>query len=90
MTARFAPNALQNAVKRHLSDARIRTGLLHLVRIFPPEELVPEPEFRGMNHLPATAVRTVIEQLFAVPTAVSYDLRQVSQAMANDGLIPKP
>lgn len=83
-------NALQNAVKRHLSDARIRTGLLHLVRIFPPEELVPEPEFRGMNHLPATAVRTVIEQLFAVPTAVSYDLRQVSQAMANDGFIQKP
>lgn len=83
-------NALQNAVKRHLSDARIRTGLLHLVRIFPPEELVPEPEFRGMNHLPATAIRTVIEQLFAVPTAVSYDLRQVSQAMANDGFIQKP
>jgi hypothetical protein len=83
-------NALQNAVKRHLSDARIRTGLLHLVRIFPPEDLVPEPEFRGMNHLPATAVRTVIEQLFAVPAAVSYDLRQVSQAMARDGLIQEP
>lgn len=74
-------HAIQNAVKRHLEDPRIRGGLLNMVRLFPPEDIVPEPEFKGMNHLPATAVRSVVEQLLAVPATVSYDLRQVSQAL---------
>ena len=79
--------ALQNAVKRHLEDPRIRTGLLHMVRLFPPDEVVPEPEFRGMQHLPATALRNVVEQLFSLPVTVSYDLRQVSTALQRSGLI---
>lgn len=80
-------SALQNAVKRHLEDPRVRAGLLHMVRLFPPEEIVPEPEFRGVSHLPATALRSVVEQLFALPVSVSYDLRQVSQALQAAGLI---
>ncbi|MER8772643.1 hypothetical protein NKH63_28620 [Mesorhizobium sp. M0960] len=82
--------ALQNAVKRHLDDPRVRGGLLHMVRLFPPDDVVPEPEFRGMQHLPATALRTVVEQLFALPVTVSHDLRQVSAALASDGLISEP
>lgn len=82
--------SLQNAVKRHLDDSRIRGGLLNMVRLFPPEDLVPEPEFKGMNHLPATAVRSVVEQLFALPALVSYDLRQVSQSLARAGCIDQP
>lgn len=78
---------LQNAVKRHLDDPRVRTGLLHMVRLFPPDEVVPEPEFRGMQHLPATALRSVVEQLLSLPVTVSYDLRQVSQALGDAGLI---
>jgi hypothetical protein len=76
---------LQRAVGRHLEDPRIRGGLLHLVRLFPPEDIVPEPEFKGVHHLPATAVRSVVEQLYALPVAVSYDLRQVSGALAGTG-----
>src|SRR5215468_707742 len=76
---------LQLAVGRHLNDNRIRSALLHLVRLFPPEEVVPEPEYRGVHHLPATAVRSVVEQLYALPVAVSYDLRQVSDAIATTG-----
>ena len=72
---------LQAAIGRHLDSNAIRNGLLHLVRLFPPEDVVPEPEFRGVHHLPATALRSVIEQLYALPAAVSYDLRQVSQAI---------
>ena len=72
---------LQKAVGRHLDDDLVRGGLLHLVRLFPPEEVVPEPEFRGVHHLPATAVKNVVEQLWALPVAVSYDLRQVSLAL---------
>ena len=79
--------ALQDAVKRHLDDPRVRNGLLHMVRLFPPDEVVPEPEFRGMQHLPATALRSVVEQLLSLPVTVSYDLRQVSQAMERTGLI---
>ncbi len=76
---------LQRAVGRHLEDTRIRSGLLNLVRLFPPDDVVPEPEFRGVHHLPATAVRSVLEQLYALPVSVSYDLRQVSEALLNAG-----
>ncbi|HEX8223780.1 MAG TPA: hypothetical protein VF605_08200 [Allosphingosinicella sp.] len=82
--------ALQEAVRRHLDDDRIRAGLLDMVRLFPPEEVVPEPEFRGMEHLPATALRSVVEQLLALPVTVSYDLRQVSGALAAAGFINEP
>lgn len=76
---------LQRAIGRHLDHEMIRNGLLHLVRLFPPEDMVPEPEFRGMHHLPATAIRSVVEQLFALPVSVSHDLRQVSRALAEAG-----
>ena len=79
--------AIQAAIGRHLNDPWIRTGLLHAVRLFPPEDVVPEPEFKGAHHLPATAIRSVIEQLYALPTMVSYDLRQVSSALKSAGLI---
>ena len=72
---------LQDAVKRHLGDQRVRDGLLNMVRLFPPDEVIPEPEFRGIDHLPATALRSVIEQLFALPVRVSHDLGQVSVAL---------
>jgi hypothetical protein len=78
---------LQNAVKRHLDDPRVREGLLHLVRLFPPDDVVPEPEYRGMHHLPATALRSVVEQLYALPVTVAYDLRKVSMALAAGGMI---
>jgi hypothetical protein len=77
--------SLQGAIERHLTDPRVRSGLLHMVRLFPPEDVVPEPEFRGIDHLPATVVRSVVEQLFALPATVSYDLRQVSQALVAGG-----
>jgi len=79
--------AIQAAIGRHLDDPHIRTGLLHAVRLFPPEDVVPEPEFKGAHHLPATAIRSVIEQLYALPALVSYDLRQVSEALADAGQI---
>ncbi len=74
--------SLQEVVGRHLADPVVRSGLLNLVRIFPPEDIVPEPEFRGVHHLPATALRSVIEQLFALPVMVAYDLRNVTQCLA--------
>ncbi|RWX62124.1 hypothetical protein EN780_27540 [Mesorhizobium sp. M4B.F.Ca.ET.089.01.1.1] len=79
--------AIQAAIGRHLNDPLIRSGLLHAVRLFPPDDVVPEPEFKGAHHLPATAVRSVIEQLYALPSKVSYDLRQVSESLYRAGRI---
>lgn len=77
--------AIQAAIGRHLDDPQIRSGLLHAVRLFPPDDVVPEPEFKGAHHLPATALRSVIEQVYALPCKVSYDLRQVTETLAKAG-----
>jgi predicted RecB family nuclease len=73
---------LQGALGRHLGDPAVRGRLLDLVRMFPPEPLQPEPEYRGARHLPATALRGVLETLYAIPVKVSHDLRGVSEAFA--------
>ena len=75
-------NDLRDALANHLDDSNIRTGLIHLVRMFPPEEVrAPEPEYRGAHHLPASALRSVMEQLYVLPAKVSYDLARVSNAL---------
>ncbi len=73
---------LAEALGRHLGDAQVRSGLLHLVRMFPPEPLHPDPEYAGHRHLPATALRSVFDALYAVPARVSHDLARVCAALA--------
>lgn len=82
--------AIQAAVQRHLGDPYVRAALLDMVRMFPPDNVVAEPEYRGANHLPATAVRSVVEHLYALPVAVSYDLSQVTKVLAEAGLLENP
>lgn len=80
---------IAQALSVHLSSAEVRIGLRELLRIFPPEEisladqeLLAEPEYRGFHHLPASALRSVLQQTHAVPARVSYDLTRVSEALA--------
>jgi hypothetical protein len=73
---------LHAVLGRHLGDANVRRGLLELVRMLPPEPLQPDPEYRGHRHLPATALRSVFDALYALPVQVSHDLRRVSAAFA--------
>jgi hypothetical protein len=73
---------LQRAMGRHLASADVRQGLLRMVQMFPPEDFPPEPEYKGVQHVPATALRSVIEDLYAIPARVSYDLAAVTQALA--------
>ena len=40
---------LRDAIGRHLDKAAIRQGLLDLVRIFPPDQVVPEPDYQGFQ-----------------------------------------
>ncbi len=79
---------LQAAVGRHLADAAVRGGLLTLVRMFPPEPLIPDPEYRGRRHLPATAVRSVFDALFALPARVTHDLARVCAALSSSATQP--
>jgi hypothetical protein len=73
---------LADALGRHLADDRVRSGLLQLVRMFPPEPLQPDPGYGGRRHLPATALRSVFDELYALPARVSHDLARVSAALA--------
>jgi len=73
---------LQEALGRRLSHPGVRAGLLHLVRMFPPEDLlVREPEYAGVHHLPASVVRSLIDQHYALPVVVSHALHRVTSAL---------
>ncbi|WNG56512.1 hypothetical protein F0U59_18430 [Archangium gephyra] len=76
------------ALGRHLDDPGLLSELVELVRLFPPEEVIPEPEYRGYHHLPASALRGVLEEVFALPVKVSYDLARVSAALASHSPAP--
>ena len=76
---------LRAAIGRHLSEPALRRGLLDLVRIFPPDQVVPEPDYKGFHHLPASALRNILTDLFAFPVRVSHDLRRVSCALREVG-----
>jgi hypothetical protein len=73
---------LAAALGRHLGDAAVRGGLLQIVRMFPPEPLQPDPEYRCHRHLPAAALRSVFDALYAVPARVSHDLARLGAALA--------
>ena len=67
----------------------MRQGLLDLIRMFPPEAservILAEPEYKGFHHLPASSLRSVLEQTIALPVTVSYDLASVSAALTAAG-----
>ncbi|GAB6062563.1 hypothetical protein [Deferrisoma palaeochoriense] len=73
---------LAEALGRHLDNELLTRCLLDLIRMFPPESVVPEPEYRGYHHLPACALRSVVEELLALPVRVSFDLAQVCEALS--------
>lgn len=77
--------ALVEALYRHLSSENVRSGLVELVRIFPPEQILAEPEYRGYHHMPSCALKTVFSEVFAVPAHVSYDLARVTQSLKHMG-----
>jgi len=79
---------LATALGRQLNDPGLTEALFHLIRIFPPEGTLPEPEYRGYHHLPASALRTVMEDLYALPVKVSYDLARVSDALTRHATPP--
>ncbi len=76
---------LRDAIGRHLDQPRIREGLLDLVRIFPPDQVMPEPDYQGYHHLPASSLRNILTDLYAFPVKVSHDLRRVSHALRDSG-----
>lgn len=87
---------LRAALGRHLGDPAVRTSLLHILRMFPPDEIPPEPEYKGVQHLPASAIRAVFDDLYALPVSVAHDLRSVTTALAaadplfTEAYLPEP
>jgi hypothetical protein len=73
---------LAAALGRCASAPGLLGSLVEMVRLFPPEDLVPEPAYRGFHHLPGGALRSVLEEAFEIPAKVSYDLARVSRALA--------
>lgn len=74
---------LSEALGRHLGDEGVSRGLLDLIRMFPPEDIQPEPNYKGIHHLPACSLRSIVQSLYTLPAVVSLDLRSVTQAIAN-------
>lgn len=72
---------LAEALGRHVAHQTVGEPFLNLIRIFPPDGSIPEPGYRGFHHLPLCAVRSVIEELYALPVPLSYDLRRVCEGL---------
>jgi predicted RecB family nuclease len=77
---------IRDALGRHLDNPEIQRGLLDLVRIFPPEQVMPEPDYQGFHYLPASALRSVLTDLYAFPVKISHDLARVCRALHSAGV----
>ena len=71
---------LADALGRHLAHDEFRVSMLELIRLFPPDSVFPEPEYKGFHQLPACSLRSVVQEIYVVPAKVSLDLARVSIA----------
>ena len=72
---------LQLALARSIENKTTSNIILQFARMFPPDDFMPEPEFKGVNHLPGCSLQRVIQDVFALPIRVSYDIARVSQTI---------
>ena len=80
---------LAEALGRHLERPGLhKTPLMHSLRIFPPKSLQPDPHVHHHPRtpekldVPYTALRSVLDDVFALPVIASHDLATVSDALA--------
>ena len=71
--------ALKAALERHVgsdADPALRRAIVKLVRLFPPDSVLPDAEtFRSV---PGTIVADALRRLVAIPAPFLYDLKTVS------------
>ena len=72
---------LQTALVRSLENHATAEIILQFARMFPPDDFMPEPEFQGVHHLPGSSLQRVLQDVYAFPIRVSYDIAKVSQAI---------
>ena len=76
----FSPMSLQRLLiyNRHwrevLKISPTSNIILQFARMFPPDDFMPEPEFKGVNHLSWLLSSTCHTRCFALPIRVSYDI----------------
>ena len=72
-------SALTSALERHVgpdADPALRREIVKLVRLFPPDSLLPDAEtFRSV---PGTVVADALRRLVALPAPFLYDLKTAS------------
>ncbi|HOU41735.1 MAG TPA: AAA domain-containing protein, partial [Promineifilum sp.] len=75
----FDLTVLKRLVERHLftTDAALRAELHTLVRLFPPESVMPDAD--SFRTIPGTVVIDALRQLVALPSPYVYDLRSVTE-----------
>ena len=73
---------LRRMFERHMEHADV-VGLIELlVRIFPPEKVLPDPDL--FKSQPGTAVKDVVKLLLGLPLAHDYTLLEVANAFYPD------
>lgn len=77
---------LMRIIGRHLDALLANDTLAYLAWLFPPEELLPNPEVSATRATPITIVRDVVRAVVAAPVAHYYSLFEVARSYhrAND------
>ncbi len=85
---RIQQEHLARVIGRHLTTILNRKTLAHLAWLFPPEELLPNPD-QETRRSPITVVKEVVRNILAAPIPHYYTLLQVARMYHPDDLPEK-
>ena len=74
---------LKASISTYIEDLTFTEKYKLLLRILTPEGLIPDPVYNHLNQSLMTTVRSTFEQLYAIPSTITYDLARLSQALEN-------
>lgn len=77
---------LARVIGRHLQAILDHRTLRHLAWLFPPEEILPNPQIVTRNS-PITIVREAVRAVLAAPVAHYYSLFQIARVYHHDSLL---
>ena len=71
---------LKESIATYIDDQDFADTYKLILRILTPEGLIPDPLYNQLNQSLITTLRSTFEQLYAIPSTVTYDLARLSQA----------
>ena len=72
---------LKESIATYIDDPDFADTYKLILRILTPEGLIPDPSYNQLNQSLITTLRSTFEQLYAIPSTVTYDLARLSQAL---------